>query len=307
MNIFNKPPNKNYNEKIYSTDKGECWSGDSLKLMKNIKNSSVDLIFTSPPYALLKQKEYGNVSQKEYVKWFRGFADEFFRVLKDSGSLVINIGSSWIKGKPIKSLYHYELLIDLCQNPNEPEKKFNLCQELFWNNPAKMPLPVQWVNVKRERIKETVENIFWLSKTEHPKSNNKEVLTPYKSDMKKLLKTQKYNQGKRPSGSIVTDKWGKNNGGAIPSNLLNVSNTGVDDFRKKLIKKGYNQHPAIFPSELPKFFIKMCTNKNDLVLDPFAGSNMTGFVAEKEGRKWISIEKKRVYCRHSKLRFNDLT
>ena len=90
----------------YKTKLGTCWHGDSLKVMpKKIEDKSVDLIFTSPPYALLKKKTYGNVEQNEYVGWFRHFANEFHRILKDSGSLIINIGSAWNKGIPTKSLY----------------------------------------------------------------------------------------------------------------------------------------------------------------------------------------------------------
>ena len=285
---------------------GKCYVGDSVEVLKKkVKDNSVDLIFTSPPYALNKAKSYGNVNQDEYVDWFRPFADEFYRVLKSDGSLVINIGASWNKGEPTKSLYHYELLLDLCKRPDNPENKFFLAQEAFWNNPAKMPLPVEWVNKQRVRIKDTVENIFWLSKTKNPKANNKNVLTPYSKSMKKLLETQKYNQGKRPSGSVVTDQWGKNHGGAIPSNLLNYANTkGGSKFRKKLRDLNKTQHPAIFPEELPAFFIKLCTNKDDVILDPFAGSNTTGWIAEELSRKWISIELDEAFAETSKLRFS---
>ena len=288
----------------YKTKMGQCWFGDALKILpKKIEDNSINLIMTSPPYALLKKKDYGNVEQNEYIEWFRYFANEFHRILKEDGSLVINIGSAWNKGIPTKSLYHYELLLDLCNRPDDPSKRFHLAQETFWHNPAKMPLPVQWVNVKRIRIKETVENIFWLSKTPHPKASNKKVLTPYKKDMKKLLKTGKYNQGRRPSGSLVTDKWGKDNGGAIPSNLLNYPNTGSGSYRKKLRDNELTQHPAMYPESLPEFFIKLCTNENDIVLDPFSGSNTTGFVAENLKRKWISIDSNEEYVKNSKLRF----
>tara|TARA_Y100001980_G_C14477258_1_gene256365 strand:- start:50 stop:982 length:933 start_codon:yes stop_codon:yes gene_type:complete len=290
---------------IYQKKYGSCWSGDSIKLMKSIPSSSIDLIFTSPPYALLTKKSYGNVSQSEYVDWFRPFANEFHRILKDSGSFVLNIGSSWIKGQPTKSIYQYELLVDLCRRKDMPEKSFYLAQEFFWHNPAKLPLPVEWVNRRRVRVKETIENIFWFSKTPNPKSDNNKTLIAYSPSQEKLF-LNGYNKGKRPSGSIVGDKWNIRHKGAIPPNLLAFANTkGTSKFREILRKKGLKQHPAVFPEELPEFFINLCTDVNDIVFDPFSGSNTTGFISEKNKRRWLSFEKLYNFAKTSRYRFQD--
>ena len=112
----------------------------------------------------------------EYVSWFMKFAPLFHRVLKPKGSLVIDIGGSWNLGQPTRSLYHYELLIALCQNP---EYKFYLAQEFFWFNPARLPTPAEWVTVRRERVKDAVNCVWWLSKTPHPKASNRKVLRPF--------------------------------------------------------------------------------------------------------------------------------
>ena len=131
-------------------------------------------------------------------------------------------------------------------------------------------------------------------------------MTEYTKSMKRLLKTQKYNQGLRPSGSLVTDKWGRDHGGAIPSNLLSYSNTkGASKFRQKMRDLGLKQHPAIFPEELPEFFIKLCSEENDIVLDPFAGSNTTGWISEKLNRKWLSLELNEDFAKSSEYRFKD--
>src|SRR5208337_3770121 len=99
----------------YKTTYGKAFCGDTLNLIKNIPDNSIDLIVTSPPYGLRKKKEYGNADPEAYVRWFLPFATEFHRVLKPTGSFVLNIGGGWEKGKPVRSLYQFELLIELCK------------------------------------------------------------------------------------------------------------------------------------------------------------------------------------------------
>ena len=302
----------------YVTDYGEAWLGDARQLLKLIPDNSVDLIVTSPPYALLKQKHYGNEVAEKYIQWFRPFAREFYRILKNEGSFVLNISGSWNEGTPTKSLYQYKLLLDLCepQSRSQRRPKFHLAQEFYWFNPAKMPNPVQWVNVERIRVKEAVEYIWWLSKTERPKANNKNVLTIYSESMKKLIKRGTYNYGMRPSGWNVGKRWNSDNGGAIPPNFLPVdladqpmnalieSNTASNDvFRRRCREAGETLHPASFPAYIPAFFIQFLTDKNDIVVDPFAGSNTTGKVAEDMKRRWVSVESSEQYLRASKLRW----
>jgi hypothetical protein len=193
--------------------------GDSLKLLKEIPDASIDLIFTSPPFALRRKKAYGNEDAESYVPWFLEFAHEFKRVLKDSGSLVIDIGGSWNKGEPTKSLYHYRLLLALVD-----EVGLHLAQEVFWYNPARLPTPVEWVCIQRVRLKDAVNMVWWLSKTERPEADNSRVLTPYKADHKKLIASNKYNRGGRPSEHNISDKFGNDNGGAISPNFLEGAN-----------------------------------------------------------------------------------
>ena len=302
----------------YATARGEAWVGDSRTLLKKIPDESVDLVVTSPPYGLLKKKEYGNEDQDDYVKWFRPFAKELHRVLKASGSLVINIGGAWQKGQPTRSLYPYRLMLDLCE-PDRRRKSapvFHLAQEFYWLNPAKLPNPVQWANVTRERVKDAVEPVWWLSKDPHPKACNRKVLVPYSKHMEKLIETGKYNSGARPSGWNISKVWARDNGGAIPPNfesddalnylfnVLVVSNTSSNDpWRKSVKEAGGNAHPAMFPTALPEFFIRMLTDEGDTVLDPFAGSNSTGWVADNLERRWIAIEMDEGYVVDSRLRW----
>ena len=199
---------------------------------------------------------------------------------------------------PVRSLYHYRLLLALCDALG-----FHLCQEFFWYNPAKMPAPAEWVNVRRIRVKDSVEYIFWLSPSEFPKADNSHVLRAYSKDMERLIK-RGVKQTKRPSGHNITPKFSRDHGGSIPANVIQCGN---NESNSQYIKTSKNQgkkiHPARFPAELPRFFIEFLTDPGDVVLDPFAGSNTTGAIAEQLGRRWIAIEKNRTYASDSELRF----
>jgi site-specific DNA-methyltransferase (cytosine-N4-specific) len=302
----------------YSTKGGFALLGNSLKLMKQLPDASVNLIMTSPPYALQKQKAYGNVGQDAYVRWFRKFIPEFKRLLAEDGSLVVNIGGAWEPGRPTRSLYHYKLLLSLVKNDN-----LYLAQDFFWLNTAKMPYPYEWVSQKRTRVKDAVEPVWWLSKTPNPKADNRRVLQPYSKSMEYMMKRGHYNGGVRPSGSVVHEtSWLKNNGGAIPPNfspptpetpdvvnVLMVANTESNSRYQRMCRenanRGFRVHPARFPRNLPEFFINFLTEKGDVVLDPFAGSNLTGEVAEAAGRKWIAMELDELYLRSSAWRFDE--
>ena len=283
---------------IYRTTFGKTFCGDSLLLMREIPSDSIDLVVTSPPYALHFKKEYGNADQQNYVNWFAPFADEIFRILKPSGSFVLNIGGTWTPGKPTRSLYHFRLLLRLCD-----EIDFNLCQEFFWYNPAKLPAPAEWVNVRRIRVKDSVEYIYWLGKTAYPKADNTKILNQYSKDMLRLIK-KGVAATQRPSGHNIREGFAADKGGAIPGNLIQCGNNESNsNYMSALKQAGKKIHPARFPAELPRFFINFLTDPGDIVLDPFAGSNTTGYVAERLERNWISMEISEDYVRDSLFRF----
>jgi site-specific DNA-methyltransferase (cytosine-N4-specific) len=239
----------------YETKRGKAFCGNSIEIMKQIRPGSVSLVLTSPPFALRRKKSYGNVEPDEYADWFWPFAKEIFRILKPDGSFVLDIGGSWNRGEPTRSLYHFELLLRLCGK----EGPFKLAQEFYWYNPAKMPAPAQWVTIERVRVKDAINPIWWLSKTSRPKASNKWVLSPYKESMKRLLK-HGYNNGLRPSEHVVSTKWNKNNGGAIPSNVIVASNTKSNDsYLEACRTHGLETHPARFVDNVPEFFIKFLT------------------------------------------------
>jgi site-specific DNA-methyltransferase (cytosine-N4-specific) len=288
---------------FYKTKLGTMYLGDSLDYMFNVaKEESVDLIMTSPPFGLVRKKQYGNVDADKYCDWFRPFAEGFKRVLKEEGSLVIDIGGSWIPGSPTRSLYHFELLLMLCK-----EYGFHLCQEHYWWNPAKLPTPAEWVNIRRVRVKDAVNCVWWLSKTPYPKANNRKILSPYSDSMLDLLKNG-YQAKERPSGHVISDKFSKNNGGSVPPNLLAIANTeSTGNYQDYCRKNGLEIHPARFPAQLPEYFIRFLTNPGDFVLDPFGGSCVTGMVAEQLNRRWAAVELNAGYLQGAIARFETST
>ncbi len=286
---------------VYSTDWGRAYCGDSLELLGRLPPESIDLVMTSPPFALQRRKSYGNADQSEYVDWLLQFATPVRRILKTSGSFVIDLGGAYQKGVPVRSLHNYRVLIRLCD-----EAGFHLAEEFFWHNPAKLPSPIEWVNKRKIRVKDSVNTVWWLSKTENPKANVKNVLTPYSERMKKLLADSEsfYSPKKRPSGHDISTGFSSDNGGAIPSNLLEFPNTESNSLYLRACKTvGTDAHPARFPEKLPAFFIRFLTDPDDTVLDIFAGSNTTGLAAQNLERKWLSFEIDSTFVRTSALRF----
>jgi DNA modification methylase len=284
-------------EPYYETGFGKAILGDSLDVMRSLPGESVNLVMTSPPFALVFKKEYGNKDQHEYVEWLCEYAREIHRLLPDDGSFVIDIGAAWNKGTPTRSLYQYKLLLALCE-----EVGFHFAQDFYWHNPGAIPAPAEWVNVRRIRVKTSVNLVWWLSKTPWPKADNRRVLKEYSGDMVRLLK-RGVRETVRPSGHVITGKW-SDQGGAIPPNLIELGNNDSNGVYVKACKEaGLPIHPARFPKGLPEFFIKFLTEEGDLVLDPFAGSNMTGEAAEGLGRRWIAIDTVEEYLDGSRFRF----
>ncbi len=286
---------------LYRTDLGAAYVGDSIELLQQLPDESVNLVMTSPPFALQRQKEYGNKDEYDYIDWLAEFAKLVFKKLKSDGSFVVDLGGAYRKGVPVRSLYNYRVLIKFCD-----EIGFHLAEEFFWFNPSKLPSPIEWVNKRKIRAKDSVNTVWWLSKSEWPKADVTKVLAEYSDRMKKLIKDPEayYSPAKRPSGHDIGSSFGKDNGGAIPSNLLQIPNSEASSKYLKMCKDvGIQAHPARFPAKLPEFFIKFLSEPGDLVVDIFGGSNTTGYVCELEGRKWLAFEERKDYLSASVFRF----
>jgi len=264
----------------------------------------VQLIFTSPPFPLNRKKKYGNLQQEQYIQWLTRLAPRFRKLLNKNGSIVIEMGNAWEPGKPLMSTLALRALLRFQQ-----AGKLNLCQQFIAYNPARLPSPAEWVNVQRIRVKDAYTHLWWMSASTSPKASNRRVLVPYSDAMNDLLTKGKYNSGKRPSEHhIGKTSFFKNNGGAIPSNVLIFSNTSNgDNYQRYCHKHKLPLHPARMPAGVAEFFIKFLTTPGDLILDPFAGSNTTGAAAHRLKRRWVSVEARKDYIEGSIGRFTNVT
>ncbi len=280
----------------YTTRWGRAYHADALEILRRLRCDSVALVLTSPPFALRRQKAYGNVAATEYVEWFWPFAREIHRVLRPDGSFVLELGGAWNPGSGTRSLYQYELILRLA-------RLFHLAQDFYWYNPSRLPTPAEWVTIRRTRVKDAVNTLWWLSKSTEPRADNRRVLRPYSRSMRRLLKDG-YKVARRPSQHDIGPHFRRDNGGAIPPNLLTIPNTrSNDDYLHQCRAAQLPIHPARFPQGVPEFFIRFLTEPRQVVVDPFAGSNVTGQVAETLHRHWISVEINADYVAGSQLRF----
>jgi len=311
---------------VQQTNAGKLYVGDSEKLLSEKLGrdlrGKVQLIFTSPPFPLNVKKQYGNLQGKDYVDWLSKFAPILADLITPNGSIVIELGNAWEPKKPIQSLLPLQALMGFVQHKNA---KLYLCQEFICHNPTRLPSPAQWVTIERIRLTDSYTNIWWMSRTEKPKANNRNILRPYSDSTIKMQKRGEYNDGPRPSGhNISKSGFLKNNGGSImpnvieveaidpekpprlPGNAFSVAHTNSNDYYlRKCKERNIEPHPARMSLQLVDLFIRFLTDKGDLILDPFAGSNITGFCAESVGRRWVSIEVNPEYAIHSKIRFSE--
>lgn len=292
--------------RAYSTPMGEAYWGaveDFLDspLCDQIRGE-VQLVVTSPPFPLNKKKAYGNLNGQSYLNWVADAVAEVSKLLSPRGSLVIEIGNAWVSRSPQMSTLPLETLLAVKERAD-----LALCQQFVVHNPARLPSPVQWVNIERVRVKDSYTNVWWLSRTPNPDADNRRVLTEYSGSMKRLLKRGTYNDGERPSGHVIGESsFLVDNGGAIPSNVLEASNTGsYTAYRDACRRLGVPIHPARMQSEVADFFVRFLSDPGDLVFDPFAGSNTTGAAAERHGRRWLAVETDLDYLRGSTGRFED--
>jgi DNA modification methylase len=274
----------------------------------------VNLVFTSPPFPLIRKKKYDNLQGDAYKRWFSSFAPLLSDLLAPKGSIVVELGNTWELGQPVMSTTTMESLLEF-----KRRGQLFLCQECIWHNPARLPGPAEWVTIRRERLKDSFSRVWWMSREPHPKADNRKVLLPYSDSMKKLLSSRRYNGGKRPSEHVIgTESFLRDHGGSIsPSviaetdseatDLITFSNTGIDkDYRMYCERNGIAPHPARMPADLVNFFVKFLTDPGDVVLDPFAGTNTTGAAAQMLGRQWIAIEASADYARSGRARFPEL-
>lgn len=303
----------------YQTPAGRLFVGPAEDSLRSAElepwRGRVQLVFTSPPFPLLRPKKYGNLAGDAYAGWLAGFAQLLADFLAPDGSIVMELGNGWNPGTPTVSTVGIKALLAFQEAAN-----LHLCQEFVCFNPARLPTPAEWVAVRRTRVKDAFTRVWWMSPNPNPKADNRRVLTEYSDAMRKLLRKGTYSSGRRPSEhQIGVQSFLADNGGAIPPNVLvapqpddcdvqtvlPIANTASRGGYHKLCRdRDVARHPAAMPEPLVEFFVRFLTDPGDVVLDPFAGSNTTGAVAERLGREWVGLEADADYAAASFVRFD---
>lgn len=266
-----KKPNLLANEFMNRIIKGDC-----EEVLKSIPENSIDLIITSPPYADQRKSTYGGLSPDKYVEWFVPKANEFFRVLKSTGSFVLNIKERVVNGE--RHTYVIELILEMRKNG------WLWTEEYMWHK--KNSHPGKWPN----RFRDNWERLLHFTKQRNFKMRQEEVMVPVgswaKSRLRKLSETDKKRDNSRVGsgfGKKISNWVGRES--VFPSNVLYMAT------------ECYNQqHSAVFPVALPEWFIKLFTDPNDIILDPFNGSGTTCIAAYRLGRRYLGIDTNQAYC-----------
>lgn len=250
--------------------KTEILLGDCKDVLKQIPDNSIDLIFTSPPYADQRKNTYGGIAPDEYVEWFLPISQELLRVLKPTGTFILNIKEKVVEGE--RSTYVMELILAL------RKQGWFWTEEFIWHK--KNSYPGKWSN----RFRDSWERLLQFNKDKKFNMYQDEVKVPIgdwaKGRLKNLSETDKIRDNAKNGsgfGKNISNWVGKET--VYPTNVLHFATECQN-----------KNHPAAFPENLPEWFIKLFTQENDTVLDPFAGSGTTLKVAQRMKRNSIGIE-----------------
>lgn len=262
--------------------KNQILLGDCEQILREIPDNSVDLIFTSPPYADQRKSTYGGVKPDEYVDWFLPKAKEFYRVLKPTGTFVLNIKERVVNGE--RHTYVIELILEL------RKQGWLWTEEFIWHK--KNSYPGKWPN----RFRDNWERLLQFNKQRKFNMYQEAVMVPV-GDWAKDRLSNLSNTDRQRDESKVGSGFGKNISNWIgrdevyPNNVLYLATECAN-----------RNHSAAFPIELPSWFIKLFTKPEDLVLDPFIGSGTTAVAAVQLGRNYIGIDTEAEYIDISKER-----
>lgn len=266
-------------------DLNQIYQGDSLDLLKQLDDNSIDLVITSPPYADLKVYiDNPGVLANNYVEWFLPICNEICRVIKPTGSFILNINDKVEDG--FRHPYVYDLISEIHKRTN-----LKMFERLFWNKMKGLP--------NKSRFGDRVEYLFWFAKEKGFKFNIDEMRTPYAEKSIQRMKNPLKKRFARTEENQKSDdykEWSPNPKGALPTTLVNISSES---------KRIADNHVAVYPVELVDYFIKGSTEEGDLVLDPFMGTGTTAVSAKKLGRNFIGFEKQIEYIEVANKRIFD--
>lgn len=254
----------------------QIFCGDCKTVLQSFNPDCIDLIVTSPPYADNRKNTYGGVAPDNYVDWFMPKADEFYRVLKPTGTFILNIKEKIVDSE--RSTYVIELILEL------KRRGWLWTEEFIWHK--KNSYPGKWPN----RFRDSWERCLQFNKQKNFAMYQEAVKVPIgswaESRLKNLSQTDKRrDEAKNGSG------FGKN-----VSNWIGKQTVYPDNVLYFATECSNKNHSAAFPEELPSWFIKLFTKEYDTVLDPFVGSGTTAIAAKKLCRNYIGIDKETEYC-----------
>jgi site-specific DNA-methyltransferase (adenine-specific) len=264
----------------------KIYGGDSLDLLRKLPDNSVDLVITSPPYSTLKVYiDNPGILADDYVNWFIPYCKEIERVIKPTGSFILNINDKVEKG--FRHPYVFDLISQL-----HKQTGLKMFERLFWNKMKGLP--------NRSRFGDRVEYLFWFAKEKDFKFNIDEMRTEYSEKsiqrMKKPLK-KRFARTEDNQKSNEYKDWKPNPLGALPTTLVNISSES---------KRIADNHVAVYPVELVKYFVKGSTDVGDIVLDPFMGTGTTGVACKELNRNWIGFELQSEYIDIANQRINKI-
>lgn len=257
-------------------------NGDCLEILKTMDSDSVDLVVTSPPYAEQRKNTYGGITEEEYPQWMIQITREVMRILKPSGSFILNIKEHAKDG--VRATYALQTILELT-------KEFRLVDEFIWHKTNPFPTG------GKKRLKDGFERCYHFTKTKNYKFHPNNVLVKSES---KWLESEKRRKNKgehntnNGSGMNMSTRYASDM--VRPSNVITLASSSENI-----------GHPAVFPIGLPKFFIKLMTDENDVVMDVFGGSGTTALASITTNRKYILIEKELSYCQLAEDRIKKVT
>lgn len=263
----------------------KIYQGDSLELLRQLPDNYVDLVITSPPYSTLKVYiDNPGVLADDYVNWFIPYCIEIERVIKPTGSFILNINDK------VENGFRHPYVFDLISRLHK-ETGLKMFERLFWNKMKGLP--------NRSRFGDRVEWIFWFVKSKDFYFNIDEMRTEYSKKSIKRMKNplkKRFARTKENQESSEYKEWKPNPRGALPTTLVNISSES---------KRISDNHVAVYPVNLVKYFIGGSTKEGDVVLDPFMGTGTTGVAAKTMGRNYIGFEIQSDYVSFAEARIRD--
>jgi DNA modification methylase len=284
---------------IYTTPDGFALWAHAEDAARHIDGGSVKLVFTSPPYPVVR-RDYGRFTVEQWLDWMKRMMAIWGDLITDDGTIAVNVMDVFESGSPMLSPYVERFTLSAIDDAG-----LNFAGRMMWHSPTKLG-NIQWTSKAKVHPKNSLEHLLLFSKSDRPSWDiTRMERNPYAARTVRQSESEaKRGKVRRPSGITTSGAAFALGAGPLPGNLIVAGGVvGSDSYSKRCRDTGVTPHPARFPEKLPRQVILMATDRGDVVYDPMAGSNTTGKVAADLGRRFISSEPMLDYVRSSALRF----